>query len=295
MLSCTGENSNEGTLIELSSPEFNRQIIPLGSNEWRALIQVNSGPGQTFFFSGSTSPVAAVIDGVKRGQQNKILIKWFEILHGHTVEISVQDQDFFADGTTIISEPHTHNQFDYDGDGISNLDERSAGTCVWSAIESCINQGQIDIPTDNALLNGDFSNGIDYWVSKPPLTAAVTSGEFCVVSPATAVRRWDARMDYSPLTVFMDANSSYDLVFDVRAQTNSKVFVQITEKTLDNFESLVDGDTSVAVSTSYETKSIRYESGVNAHNEVLIGFTFGNGTDNTYCFDNIKLIREASQ
>ncbi len=303
MISCVGENSNNSTLIELHSPTSNRQIIPFNDIQWRAQIHVNNVPPQDFFFSNTTSPVPVNITGVRRGEENGIFIRWFEILHGHTVEMSEQSQGFFADGTTTINESHDYTQFDYDGDGTANLVERFDGTCVWSATEVCVGQGQTDIPTDNALLNGDFSelnadfsdgfrNGIRYWVSNPPVVDE-TSGEYCVTAPAMATDEFEARIDYSPRTVFFDENSTYDIVFDVRAQTDSEVLVLVTEKILDDFESLID-NALVPVSTTYETKSIRYESGQDAHNEVLIGFAFGNrtDTDNTYCFDNVKLIRE---
>jgi len=292
MISCESENSNDSTLIELSSPEFNRQTVPSSDIEWRVLIQVNSGPGQEFFFGNTTSPASVTVDGVRRGDDNQILIKWFEILHGHTVEMSVQDHKFFADGTTVIDAPHDYTQFDYDDDGTANLVERFNGTCVWSAIDSCVNSGQLDIPTDNAVLNGDFSDGFSYWYTKLPVLSEETSGEYCVNAPATAVDRFDARIDYLPLTVFIDANSSYNLVFDVRAQTDSELYVHLSAKTLDGFETLEQS--LVPVSTAYETKSMRYESAQDAYSEVVIVFSFGNGTDNTYCFDNIKLIREAS-
>lgn len=292
MISCVSENSsnsNNSTAIKLSSPASSRQIMAPHDALWRALIQVNSGPAQFFDFTDSTSPESVTIDGVRRNEDNDISIKWFELLHGHTVEMAEQSQAFFADGTTVIDAPHLYTQFDYDGDGAANLAERSAGTCVWSAIESCVNPGQTDIPTDNALLNGDFSDGIRYWYSDLPALAD-TSGEYCVIAPATAIERWDARIKYLPIPLFIDSNTSYNIVFDVRARTNSKVFVQLSARVFDDFISLEDN--SVDVSTTYETKTIRYVSAEDAYSEVSIDFTFGNGTENTYCFDNIKLIRE---
>jgi len=289
LISCASENSNERTVIDLISPESSRQIIAVNDIEWRVLIQINSGNSQYFTFANSALPLSVNAAGVLRGEENNISIKWFEILHKHTVEISEQSQAFFADGSTVIDAPQRHTQFDYDGDGESNLVERSAGTCVWSSTESCVNPGQTDIPTDNVLLNGDFSDGTRYWYSE--LTEiADTSGEYCVISPVTAEDRFDARIDYLPLPFFIDANSTYEIVFDVRAQTSSEVYIQMTARILDTFKPLVD--TSVAVSTTYDTKSIRYESVEEAYSEVSIGFNFGDGTENIYCFDNIKLIRE---
>lgn len=292
MISCGSENSNDGTSIELASPAVNRQVIESQDIMWKALIQVNSGPAQILYFTDSALPTSATVDGIRRNEQNDISIKWFEILHGHTVEMSEQSQPFFADGTTIIDSQHRYTQFDYDRDGTSNLVEHIDGTCVWSATESCLNPGQTDIPTDNALLNGDFSDGIGYWYTDLPVLSE-TSGEYCVTAPAIAQERWDARIKYLPVPLFIDSNTSYNIVFDVRAQTNSKVFVQLSARIFDDFESL--DDSSVDVSTTYETKTIRYESAEDAYSEVSIDFTFGNGIDNTYCFDNIKLIREASQ
>jgi len=289
LVSCASENSNESTMVELNSPESNRQIIAVNDIGWRVLIQINSGISQFFTFGNSALPLSVNVAGVLKGEENDISIKWFEILHEHTVEISEQSQAFFADGSTVIDAPHRYTQFDYDGDGASNLAERSAGTCVWSSTESCVNPGQTDIPTDNVLLNGDFSDGIRYWFSDLP-DVADTIGEYCVISPVTAQERFDARIDYLPLPFFIDANSTYDIVFDVRAQKSSEVYIQMTARILDTFKPLVD--TSVAVSTTYDTKSIRYESAEEAYSEVSIGFNFGDGTDNIYCFDNIQLIRE---
>jgi len=301
LISCAGENSNESTRIELHSPAVNRQVVALDDIEWWAQIQVNLGPTQDFFFGNSASSQSVSIDGVQRGDDNEIFIKWFEILHGHTVEMSTQSQKFFADGSTLIDMEHLYTQFDYDGDGTANLVERYDGTCVWSSTESCVNQDQKDIPTDNALLNGDFSeldrglpDRFRYWYSELPVVSG-TSGEYCVISPATALEHWEARISYSPLTIFIDENTSYRIVFDVRAQTSSKVYVLMSEKIpgTDNFRSLED-DLFVEVSTMYETKSVRYESGADEHSEVSFSLTFGDGTNNTFCFDNVKLIREAS-
>lgn len=291
LISCVSENSNESTTIKLNSPASDRQIIATNDIEWRALIQINEGPAQIFFFSNEDLPLSVSVTGVRRNADNHISIKWFEILHGHTVEIAEQSQNFIADGSTLVDATHSHTQFDYDRDGISNLDERSAGTCVWSTSVNCVNPGQTDIPTDNVLLNGDFSDGHRYWYTGLTVASETTSGEYCVNAPAMATERFDARIDYSPLPFFIDSNSSYNIVFDVRAQTTSEVYVQMTAQILDTFKPLVE-NTSVPVSTTYDTKSIRFETAEDAYSEVSIGFAFGDGTENTYCFDNIRLIRE---
>ncbi len=291
LISCVGENSNNSTLIELHSPASDRQITALNDTEWRALVQINSGSTETFFFTGSSSPVSVAIAGVQRGEINDIFIKWYEVLHGHTVEMSTQSQKFLADGNTLIDTSHVHDIFDYDKDGVSNLVERFNGTCVWSSTENCLNVGQTDIPTDNAVLNGDFSEDDRYWLTDLTVVSDM-SGEYCVMSPATAVEQWDARTDYSPHWLFIDANSSYTIEFDVRAQTSAEILFLMTARTEDIYNTL-DREL-VAVSTTYNRTSISYESGENAYSVVSIGFVLGNGTDNTYCFDNIKLIKEAS-
>jgi len=299
LISCTGENSNQSTRIELHSPAVNRQVVAVDDIKWRAQIQVDSGPAQDFFFENAASTQSVSVDGVQRGKDNEIFIKWFEILHGHTVEMSTQSLRFFAGGSTLVNTEHLHTQFDYDGDGTSNLVERYDGTCVWSSTETCVAPDQTDIPTDNALLNGDFSeldgdlpDRFRYWISKLPVVPG-TIGEYCVISPATALNSWEARIDYSPLTIFIDANTSYSIVFDVRAQTSSKVHVLLAEKIpgTDDFQPVAE-DLFVEVSTLYETKSVSYESGADVHSEVSFSLTFGDGTNNTFCFDNIKLIRE---
>lgn len=291
LASCTSDSTSGGTTIDLFGPHSSRQAMGSDHTELHALIQVNSGPAQNYYFTDAVSPASVSISGIRRNEENAISVKWFETLHEHTIELSEQSQSFFADGTTNIDAPHRYTQFDYDRDGTSNLVERSDRTCVWSATESCISQNQPDIPTDNALLNGDFSDGTRYWFSELPALSE-TSGEYCVNSPVTAIDRWDARIDYSPLSIFIESNSRFNLVFDVRAQTDSKVFVQISARVGDTYKSLMDS--SVDAITTYDAKGLSFESAEESYNEVYVGFNFGNGTDNTYCFDNIRLLKETS-
>lgn len=128
--SCGGEQAPV-TNIELSEHQTIRQIRALDGNPLELTVSVNTGPDQNFTFSNEGS-MSLDITGVRLNEQNDIQLVWVEILNGFDVEISTQQQQFFADGDTNIDAPHQHTQFDYDGDGISNFDERVAGTCVWS-------------------------------------------------------------------------------------------------------------------------------------------------------------------
>ena len=63
------------------------------------------------------------------------------------MELSSQSQSFFAAGNTNIDAAHEIDQFDYDEDGSYNIEERVAGTCVWSAEEECLLEGLADVPS----------------------------------------------------------------------------------------------------------------------------------------------------
>jgi len=288
MMSCISESDNESISLEFQRPNSDRQILALyDDSELRVDIRVNyASQPQTFYFGTNVSQRPVVVDGVLPGERNFIHLNWSEIIHGHYVELSEQKQHFVADGYTLISATHVHTQYDYDGDGTSNFDERSAGTCVWSSTESCVNQGQLDIPTDNALLNGDFSSGDNYWFSR--WDEPQVSGEYCANSPVRAEFYWEAYLGYSQ-RIFIDANTRYTIVFDVRGQSDSEatVSMRVTDPSFTFFTESFD------VTTTYQTKSISFENADDSYSDAHFGFNFGNGIDNRYCFDNIKLIREA--
>jgi len=146
--------------VELSQLDTIRQVMAFGDNEVRVKINVNGGDTQVLTFSDlPSSEVTTVLNGIRIGQQNEITLRWFEVLNGFEVELSDQRQSFVATGNTQLNSPHRYTRYDYDNDGISNYDERIAGTCVWSSASNCVR----DIPSDNAIQNGDFSNGDTNW------------------------------------------------------------------------------------------------------------------------------------
>jgi len=287
LISCMSESGYESATIELQSPHSDRQILAVDDRKWRVDIDLNTGSIQTFYFGDVNSPTA-VVQGIRRNEPYSIKVKWSEIIHQYEVEISEQSQNFFADGITQITSVHEHTQFDYDNDGKSNLDERSARTCVWSPTENCQNQGVLDIPTDNVLLNGDFSNGGKYWFSTGGEQGDV-SGEFCAFSPASAAFYWGSNLGYSR-RLFIEANTRYRIVFDVRAERESQTYIIMSVSGL-NFNLLSE---TRAVSTNYQTITVPYISADDSYNDVTFSFSYGNGTDNRYCFDNVRLIRDGS-
>jgi len=281
------ESNNKSASLELQRPNFDRQLLALyDDTELRVDIRVNYAPQpQTFYFENAAPLQPVFVDGVVPNEQNFIQLNWSEIIHGRRVELSEQKQHFIADGYTLITATHVHTQYDYDRDGTSNFDERSAGTCVWSSNEACVNQGQLDIPTDNALLNGDFSNEDNYWFSR--WDEPQVNGEYCANSPVRAEFYWEAYLVHSR-KLFIDGDTSYRIVFDVRAQSDSQatVSMRVTEPSFTFFTETFD------ITTTKQTKSITFRNSDDSYSDAIFGFNFGNGIDNQYCFDNIKLIRE---
>ena len=172
---------------------------------------------------------------------------------------------------------------------MSNFDERSIGRCVWSSTEDCLISGQIDIPTDNVLLNGDFSSGNDYWFAQTGRGETV-NGEYCIDSPARAEFYWEAGIGYLP-DLLIEADTRYTVEFDVRAQKDTEISLLLIIPELNFFELAFE---SIEASTTTERKSVTFENAEDSHNGVSFAFGLGNGEDIRYCFDNIKLIRESS-
>lgn len=149
-ISCTSSDDAPRANIALNKPLADRQILAFENSTLRADISVNGGPVQSFTVFPGESSLDVGITGVVINANNTITVKWTEFLNGFDVEISDQSQSFFADGDTQINATHQTDQYDYDNDGASNSEERSAGTCVWSANEACLATGQLDVP-DNSV------------------------------------------------------------------------------------------------------------------------------------------------
>jgi len=135
----------------------------------------------------------------------------------------------------------------------------------------------LDIPTDNVLLNGDFSSGNDYWFAFGS-SGETVDGEFCVDSPARAEFYWEAGVGYFP-KVFIDANTRYTVEFDVRAQKDIDIRFQLLISELNSLELINE---TVAVSTSSERKTVTFENSGNSRTGVSFIFGIGNGEDIGY-------------
>jgi len=289
LLSCTSESDIENTNLELMRPDTDRQIQALEPDtEWRVDVRINLGAVQTFYFTNlETSPVVSVT-GVRVNETNDISIAWFELLHGYEVEISYQPtQRFFAGGNTTAVADHTHTQFDYDQDGSSNYDERVAGTCVWSSGETCLDPSQIDIPTDNILINGNFSQGTDYWWSTSG-RQEIINGEFCTFPPDYSGSNSTAILGFKK-PLYLEANSRYTIEFYVQAQTNADISLSMVVPELER-RLIYKSDIEVTTSPERIVRSFEYR------NDSQNGVSFGLGTvsspDNMFCFDDVKLSRE---
>jgi len=148
LLSCGGGSSGKKIRLELLGPDADRQIqTSEASTKWRVDISVNFRAAQTFYLDSLETTQSVSVTGVQADQMNSISTTWFEVLHGYEVEISYQPtQNFFANEYTTLVANHEHTLFDYDNDGVSNLDERLAGTCVWSSNDACLEPDQKGIP-----------------------------------------------------------------------------------------------------------------------------------------------------
>lgn len=221
------------------------------------------------------------VSGVQPDQENSLQIKWFEILDGFALEISEQTQQFMADGSTLIDASHNHTQFDFDNDGVSNLDERLSGSCVWSAgTDPCKRSNPA---TGNLFLNGDFSNGQNYWW---PTNLLGQEGEICVATPTPTPKF--RQLGYSE-RIRIEENATYRISFDMKAQTNSEVIVELT---LPEFNAQSLFSETVAVSSAYRPNTMVFNNSDRDWDSVAFHFTLGDGSENLYCADNISIVKE---
>jgi len=131
--------------VSLETPLSQRQLAVFEESTLRADIVINGGPNQSFIFPPNDDFNIA-ITGIVLEQTNTISITWTELFNNHPIELSNQTQSFFASGLININAAHQSDQFDYDQDGSSNLEERASGTCVWSAGNACMLDGVLDLP-----------------------------------------------------------------------------------------------------------------------------------------------------
>jgi len=280
--SCTGESGEKNTSMEFYKPDSIRQVLALENSELQVRIALNYGVFQDFIISGNGSTATVMVSGVLPNEENFIHIRWSEILEGYPVELSVQTQRFIEQGGTLIDASHDHTQFDYDGDGASNLAERMAGTCVWSDTETCSSPGQ---PTGNLLLNGDFSDGTQEWW---PSSLSGQNGELCFAIPRPTVT--SLQMGYSR-RFRIEERSRYKISFDVRAQTNSSINVLLL---LPESNGATLFEESVEVGNVYETNTIYFTNSNNGWDDVAFAFTVDTESENNYCLDNISIERDGS-
>jgi len=293
LLSCGGGSSGKKIRLELLGPDADRQIqTSEASTKWRVDISVNFRAAQTFYFDSLETTQSVSVTGVQADQMNSISTTWFEVLHGYEVEISYQPtQNFFANEYTTLVANHEHTLFDYDNDGVSNLDERLAGTCVWSSGESCLDSGQKDVPTDNVLIHGDFSDGVrgvDYWWSTSG-QQEVINGEFCTF-PADYSGGGGATILGFRKLLFLETNNRYTIEFDVRAQANANLSLSLNLPELGYRRIYSSSDIEVTTSSEKIVRSFNYRQ--DSQNGARLSIGTAGDPDNLFCFDDVKLIRE---
>ena len=296
LLSACGGNESNTTELQLS-PQSIRQISVLDGNPLTLGISVNSGPRQNFTLR-SVESVSIDITGVNVDQQNNIEIVWSEILNGFDVEISQQSQNFLADGNTNINAPHQHTLFDYDGDGVSNFDERLAGTCVWSDDPDCTFDVPANEPVDtvtlntfpaqpgiNVLQNSQFDQGRAGWTSNA-FDISTFGGEYCLSSLDSSVLPENASLLSAQGLFLLEPGERYTFEADVRAENPASPIMRVEEGP-PSFARVHQA--SVEVGTEYRTVSTSFVA--QANHTVNIAFWFGSGRANTYCVDNVVLVR----
>ena len=278
LCSCGGDGSETRIELEIDPNRSAsvRQIMALDENPMIVQIRVNSGAHQEFLFSDTSTELTVQVTGIQRGDQNDIDVRWIEVLNNFNVEISTQQQSFLAEGDVVIDAAHVHTQFDYDADGVSNFDERIAERCVWTAGDC-----ELDVP-GSLLMNGDFSRNNEYW--SVITSSDFNDGEVCVTSSRENEFSYGSYLLYTPVLT-LRADMRYTVYADIRALTpaapeirfeNAETFTTIHKR-------------SVQVTSETTTVTTSFISDINREG-VLFTIHLGDGTDNRYCIDNVKVV-----
>ncbi len=287
LLSCS---ANDGqSRIELPQPDSIRQALVYNSSNLQVRISINGGADQTFNLDGSAASSVVSVSGIQPGEENQISIIWVELVDGQEIEISMQQQSFFADNNTIIDAPHSYSAFDYDGDSISNFNERLDGSCVWQD-EVCSNGFQTETPSinnsENLLLNGDFSMGNDFSWYYSGDNPQFSQGEFCITSPVSAVNYENSYIGHTAL-VSVEGGRRYVFSFKVKATASAPAHVIILTKMDDEFGQVLD--IRRTVSTSYQTIAVSYSPVIDRSN-LIFAVNIGANSDVRFCFDDMSLL-----
>ncbi len=282
LFSCAGEP--DPSTIALNFSDTIRQIQTVDNAELHVDIRVNDSATQTFSMRTNELQVPIFIAGVKREQENSIEIRWYEYFEGTRLDLSVQREVFIADGNTVINTPHDFLGFDFDSDGISNFDERIAGSCVWATTGPCENP-------DNLLMNGQFNQGSEYWWTIFVEHSINNAGEFCSESPATATNILDAQFGYIP-TLSIAGNSAYTIRFDVRSRVKSEITVILVDS-MSGDNPVWVFEQRVSVSENYEPQTLVFDNNVDELRNLDLVVLVGNGMENTYCVDNFSFVKVA--
>ena len=296
LLSSCGGSDDNTTELQLS-PDAIRQISVIDGNPLKLDISVTSGPRQDFILS-SVESVSIDITGVNVDQQNSIEIVWSEILNGFDVEISQQNQSFLADGNTNINAPHQHTLFDYDGDGVSNFDERLAGTCVWSDDPDCTFDVPANEPVDtvtlntfpeqlgiNVLQNSQFDQGRAGWSSNA-IDISTFGAEYCLSSSLITIFPENVALMTAQGLFLLEPGVRYTFSGDVRSDIPASPVMRV-EEGAPSFTTV--HQTTVEIGTEYRTVSTSFIA--QDDHTVNVMFWFGDGRPNRFCVDNVVFVK----
>ncbi len=300
---CESSNYNDTPAASLSLPD--RQILALNDKRLLVEFNINNGLPQKYFLEPDQTTIDVSVGGVRDNQNNTIDILWSAIYNDMGVEISTQNQEFFARGNIVIDAPHVTDFFDYDKDGISNYAELLDGTCVWYTGNQCYLDGVIDKPTspalsqglipdysfdynnaDDLIVNGDFSRGTEGWGADyawlqsvgTHLCSTLDAGTFPVQYPVLA----SGSIGLEP--------GEHMIEFDVKStRDNAALNVQLYSFAR---QQVVLYEFVQPLSLDWGKRRIKYTySGEQDNFSLQFSAVINNSQTTTYCFDNVSVFK----
>ena len=297
LFACEG-TSNKAANMMLDNPIRDRQISSFDQSTLFVDITVNGGSIQTFFVPRGDSPAVGVV-GILPLATNTMDIRWYEELGGVEINLSTQTQSFFSGGDIIIDAAHKSDQFDDDNDGVSNLDERLNGTCVWSVTTECsavpdnrpdvfitpsFAQQGINITSAPSNTEIVFSYEKNNWSSSETVLSA---DELCVQMQAGIVGT-QAVIAYYKRPIELGPGR-YFIQYDVRV---TGIYAPVNVNTTRGApEFIADFDHYVQGTPEWMSHTVQFD--IDTTNTTIGFIGLKAATETTYCLENIVLLRQS--
>lgn len=136
-----------------------RQVSAVDYSSLVASVSFNAGAAQDVVFTDS-APRTVGFNNIIQGASNSYNITWLEVIDGVRLPIASQSGEFLAGAGGSTLDAAYNFGFDSNGNNVTNLSEREAGSCPWVA---CDELGALVDPEEVTQV---LSNSVNFLLTK---------------------------------------------------------------------------------------------------------------------------------